>query len=178
MTLVVVLGGVRSGKSALAVEIGRRWPGPVSLIATAEVRDEEMRERIERHRRERPSHWSTVEAPRELASCAPWRSHGLVIVDCLTLWISNLIEAERDAEAIVEAARELVSIALARQAPTIVVSNEVGLGIIPATPLGRRFADLLGTVNRLFVERADPALFVVAGQALRLEPVPIEEILA
>lgn len=177
MTLVVLLGGARGGKSALAVELGRRWPGAVTFVATGEARDEEMRERIERHRRARPANWQLVEEPRELASLPVWRANDLVILDCLTLWIANLLEAERDEETILGAARELAALALARNAPTVVVSNEVGLGVVPATPLGRQFQDLLGAVNRVFAERADRALFVVAGRALSLEPVSVEEIL-
>jgi adenosyl cobinamide kinase/adenosyl cobinamide phosphate guanylyltransferase len=177
MTLVVLVGGARSGKSALAVDLGRRWAGSVTFVATGEPRDEEMRERIERHRRARPSDWRLVEEPRALAPLPVWRGNDLVILDCLTLWVANLLEAEHDEETIVGASRELAALALARSAPTVVVSNEVGLGVVPATPLGRQFQDLLGAVNRVFAERAAQTLFVVAGRALRLEPVSVEEIL-
>ena len=178
MTLVVILGGARSGKSALALELGRRWPGQVTFVATAEARDEDMRKRVERHRRERPSEWELVEEPRELGSLPVWRRDDLVVVDCLTLWVSNLLEAKRDQEAIAAQAEELAAVVVARRSPTVIVSNEVGLGVVPATPLGRQFRDLLGTVNGVFVARADNALFLVAGRALRLESIAVEEILA
>jgi adenosyl cobinamide kinase/adenosyl cobinamide phosphate guanylyltransferase len=177
VTLVVVLGGARSGKSALAVELGRRWSGPVTFVATAEARDEEMRDRIARHRRERPSGWGLVEEPRVLVSLPAWRRDELVVLDCLTLWVSNLIEAGRAENEILREAHALAAVIEGRRSHTVVVSNEVGLGIVPATPLGRHFRDLLGTVNRIFTERADEVLFVVAGRALRLAPISVEEIL-
>jgi adenosylcobinamide kinase / adenosylcobinamide-phosphate guanylyltransferase len=177
VTSTVLLGGARSGKSALAVELGRRWGGAVSFVATAEVRDEDMRRRVARHSRERPEGWNLVEEPLGLEALPLWRSDELVIVDCLTLWVANLLDARGDEEAIVEQARRLAELAGERRCPTIFVSNEVGLGIVPATPLGRRFRDLLGGVNRIFVERADHALFLVAGRVLRLDAVPLEDIL-
>jgi adenosylcobinamide kinase/adenosylcobinamide-phosphate guanylyltransferase len=177
VTLTVLLGGARSGKSALAVELGRRWHGSVSFVATAEVRDEEMRRRVDRHANERPKSWNLVEEPLELEALPLWRSDELVIVDCLTLWVANLLEAGRDEDAIVEEARHLTSTLRARPAPIVVVSNEVGLGVVPPTALGRRFQDLLGRVNSVFVERADTALFVVSGRVLPLEAAPFEELL-
>jgi adenosylcobinamide kinase / adenosylcobinamide-phosphate guanylyltransferase len=177
VTSIVLLGGARSGKSALAVELGRRWDGRVSFVASAEVRDGDMRRRVDRHRRERPADWQLVEEPLELVALPLWSSDALVIIDCLTLWVANLLEAGRDEDAIVEEARHLASALRARPAPTVVVSNEVGLGVVPATPLGRRFQDLLGRVNRVFVERADTALFVVSGRVLALEAPPFEELL-
>ena len=177
MTSIVLLGGARSGKSALAVELGRRWDGRVSFVASAEVRDEEMRRRVDRHRQERPAGWHLVEEPLDLVALPLWPGDGLVIVDCLTLWVANLLEAGRDEDAIVEEARHLTSTLRRRPAPTVVVSNEVGLGVVPSTPLGRKFQDLLGRVNRVFVERADTALFVVSGRVLPLEAVPFEELL-
>ena len=178
MTLAVILGGARSGKSALALELGCRWAGQVTFVATAEPRDEEMRKRVERHRRERPSEWQLIEEPRELASLSVWQRDDLVIVDCLTLWVSNLLGAKHDEEAIVAAAERLAAVAVARRPPTVIVTNEVGLGVVPTTPLGRQFRDLLGRVNGVLVARADTALFVVAGRALRLEPIAVEEMLA
>lgn len=177
MTLVVVLGGVRSGKSALAVELGKRWSGPVTFVATAEARDDEMRQRVERHRRERPRGWGLVEEPRDLAALAVWGQEALVIVDCLTLWVSNLLASARNEEAIMAAGRQLAKLVCERPAPAVVISNEVGLGVVPATRLGRQFRDLLGAVNQVFAARADSTIFLVAGQAVRLEPVSVEEIL-
>lgn len=170
MSLVVLLGGARSGKSALAVRLASRQQGPVVFLATGEARDAEMRDRIARHRAERPGDWTTVEAPVELAAAlrdAP--ADACVLVDCLSLWLANLLEQGRDAEACERVARHAAEVAAARAAPTIAVSNEVGLGIVPATPLGRSYRDLLGTVNRIWVEASARAALVVAGRPLRLD---------
>ena len=168
MSLVVLLGGARAGKSALAVELGRQWDGPVVYIATAEARDDEMALRISRHREERPVEWRTIEEPIALREALEAVDAGAyVIVDCLTLWVANLLE--RGADVLAEA-DETAEVAAAREAPTIVITNEVGLGVVPATPLGREYRDLLGAVNATFVSRADEAVLVVAGRALPLLP--------
>ena len=158
MTLVVYLGGARSGKSRLAVERARSERAPVVFVATGEAGDEEMAERIARHREERPADWRTVEEPLELARVlgeAP--ADATVVVDCLSLWVAN---GGRDAAAVETAA--------ARTALTIAVTNEVGLGIVPANALARDYRDELGRVNAAWVAAADEAYFVVAGKMLPL----------
>ena len=170
MALTFLLGGARSGKSALAVRLASEWGGPVVFVATAERRDDpEMDARIESHRAERPPEWETVEAPLELgaivASAAP---DACVVLDCLTLWVSNALEAGWSDPETEAAALELARAAAAREAPTVVVSNEVGLGVVPDTPLGRRYRDVLGRVNAVVAAEADRALLVVAGRALEL----------
>lgn len=170
MSLIVLLGGARSGKSRLALNFAARWDGPVTFIATAEARDEEMAERIARHRAERPAGWTTVEEPVALETAlAGVPDDACVIVDCLALWLSNLLEQGLEPEECERAATAAATAAAARTATTIVVSNEVGLGIVPATPLGRHYRDLLGRVNQRWVAAADAAAFVVAGRALRLD---------
>lgn len=168
MTLVVLLGGARSGKSALAVRLAAERGAPVTFVATAQAGDEEMAERIRRHRRERPAEWSTIEEPLDLVAAverAP--ASDTLVVDCLSLWIANVLETVDDVEDRAEAA---AATAAARSGLTVAVSNEVGLGIVPATPLGRRYRDVLGRVNTIWADVADEALLVVAGRALRLEP--------
>jgi adenosyl cobinamide kinase/adenosyl cobinamide phosphate guanylyltransferase len=168
VSLVVLLGGARAGKSALAVELAREWSGPVTYVATAEARDDEMAERIERHRDERPGAWRTIEEPVALRDALGAVDPGAyVIVDCLTLWVANLLE--RGDDVLAEAA-EAADVAAAREAPTVVITNEVGLGVVPATPLGREYRDLLGAVNAAFVSHAEEAVLVVAGRALPLVP--------
>jgi adenosyl cobinamide kinase/adenosyl cobinamide phosphate guanylyltransferase len=167
VTLVVLLGGARSGKSAHALSLARDAGGAVTFIATGEALDEEMRERIERHRGERPDEWDTVEAPVEIASTLA--AGGPVVVDCLTLWVANLQEQALGRDEILRRSHEAAAAAAARPALTVVVTNEVGLGIVPATPLGREYRDLLGEVNRIWVDAADEAWLVVAGRRLRLE---------
>jgi adenosylcobinamide kinase / adenosylcobinamide-phosphate guanylyltransferase len=171
VTLVVLVGGARAGKSALAADLARRWEGQVTYVATAEAGDEEMRSRIERHRAERPAEWTTVEEPLRLrAALAGLDDGALAVVDCLTLWVANLLGRGDSEQAIVEEAEAAAAAARARAAPVVVVTNEVGLGIVPATPSGRVYRDLLGRVNSTFVGQADRAGFVVAGRLLPLDP--------
>lgn len=168
MSLTVLLGGARAGKSALALELARDRGGPVVYVATAEAGDDEMAARIAQHRVERPGEWRTVEEPVALRSAlASVEPETCVVVDCLTLWVANLLargdEVLPEAEAVAE-------LAAGRSGPTIVVSNEVGLGIVPASPVAREYRDVLGAVNAAFVHRADDAAFVVAGRAIPLQP--------
>ena len=169
MSLTLLLGGARSGKSSLAVEIGRRYDGPVSFVATAPAIDSDMRQRIERHRAERPADWTTVEAPIELSDAL--RSTGdddLVIIDCLTLWVSNLMYAGRSDDQVRDAAASTSAVAAARTGQVVAVSNEVGMGIHPDTPLGRRYRDLLGWVNQTWAATSTTSLLLVAGKAIEL----------
>ena len=161
MPLVLVTGGARSGKSAFALA---RANGGV-YIATAEAGDDEMRERIARHRAERGPAWTTVEAPLDPAAALP--AAGTALIDCLTLWISNLMLAGRDDAAIYAAAEHLAGKASA--CTTIAVTNEVGLGIVPEHPLARRFRDVAGRVNQIFAARADEVWLLVCGQPLRIK---------
>lgn len=166
--LTFLVGGARSRKSSLAVEIGRAYEGGVTFIATAQAFDDDMATRIARHREERPG-WSTIEEPTELgAALAAAPDDHLVIVDCLTLWVSNLLlEEAADADVLAQAERAAAT-AAARRAPTVAVSNEVGLGVHPPTALGRRYQDLLGRVNHVWAGAAAHALLLVAGRAIEL----------
>jgi adenosylcobinamide kinase / adenosylcobinamide-phosphate guanylyltransferase len=169
MALTLLVGGARSGKSALAVRLAGRWDGPVTVVVTGEARDAEMAERIRRHRAGRPGHWRTVEAPREVeAALAGAPADAFVVLDCLTLWVSNLIERGLDDGEVDELARSAAATAAARAGPTVAVSNEVGAGIVPADGLSRRYRDLLGQVNAAWAAAADQALLLVAGRAVPL----------
>jgi adenosylcobinamide kinase / adenosylcobinamide-phosphate guanylyltransferase len=169
VTLTVLLGGARAGKSALALELAARWGGPVSYVATAEARDDEMAARIAQHQRERPEAWATVEEPLALGRALDELDDDrTVIVDCLTLWVSNLVERGDSETAVVADAERVARRAASRPAPVIVVTNEVGLGIVPANELARVYRDLLGQVNAVFVAHADRAGLVVAGRLLQL----------
>jgi adenosyl cobinamide kinase/adenosyl cobinamide phosphate guanylyltransferase len=169
MPLTVLIGGARSGKSRLAVELAVASGAPVTLIATGEAGDEEMAARIEAHRAERPPGWLTVEEPYalEAAVAAADPSH-TVVVDCLTLWTANALARDGEPELVLAAAAAAAAAAARRDALTIAVSNEVGLGIVPLEPLSRAYRDLLGSVNRAWVEASANAALVVAGRALVL----------
>jgi adenosylcobinamide kinase / adenosylcobinamide-phosphate guanylyltransferase len=167
MGMVLLTGGARSGKSSLAVRIATRWRGAVTFIATAEARDDEMRSKIERHRADRPAGWRVVEEPVELEGALETASSSdLVVVDCLTLWVSNLLE--RGATDVAERAAAAAKTAASRAAPVLVVTNEVGDGIVPMDPATRAYRDLMGTVNATFGREATRALLVVAGRIVTL----------
>ena len=169
MPLTLLLGGARSGKSALAARLAGRWPGPVAVVATGQAGDAEMAGRIRRHRAERPGHWTTVEEPLALeAALAKASGESFVVLDCLTLWVANLLERDLDDAQVLERARSAAAAAAARAAPTVAVSNEVGLGIVPASAVARRYRDLLGQVNAVWAGAADHTLLLVAGRALPL----------
>lgn len=168
--MILLLGGARSGKSTAAVRLAAESGLPVTFIATAEAGDEEMAARIERHRAQRPAAWTTLEAPLDLQAAVAGVSHArILVVDCLTLWVSNLLGHGRtSADVMTEAARLA---ALLRERRAVVVSNEVGLGIVPVNDLARSYRDLLGSVNATFAEAASQAVLMVAGQGLSLSPV-------
>ena len=170
MPLTLLLGGARSGKSSLAVRRAQASGRAVVFVATGEAGDEEMAVRIARHRAERPADWSTVEVPVALEDAlADVHGEACVVVDCLSLWVANQMGRGDGEEAVVAAAQRVASACAARGAPTLAVSNEVGMGIVPDTPLGRAYRDLLGRVNAVGAARADEALLVVAGRALALD---------
>jgi adenosylcobinamide kinase / adenosylcobinamide-phosphate guanylyltransferase len=169
MPLVLLLGGARSGKSRLAVALAEQTGAPVTVLATAEGRDDEMRERIAAHRAERPPDWTTLEEPLELeqALAAP-PPEDTLIVDCLSLWVANVLERGDSTETILERGARAAALAAARAGTSIAVSNEVGMGVVPASQLGRAYRDLLGSTNRVWAEAADRAALVVAGRVLPL----------
>jgi adenosylcobinamide kinase/adenosylcobinamide-phosphate guanylyltransferase len=169
MGITLLVGGARSGKSARALQLASQWDGQVVFVATAEGRDAEMAARIARHRLERPASWRTVEAPLELTRAfdsIPARA--FVILDCLTLWVANALEAGWSDEDVERAAAAVATIAAGREQPTVVVTNEVGLGLVPQTELGRAYRDLLGRVNAVFAAEAEQAYFMIAGRTLEL----------
>jgi adenosylcobinamide kinase/adenosylcobinamide-phosphate guanylyltransferase len=168
--LTLVLGGARSGKSryaeSLIVALPPPWQPPWTYAATAEAGDAEMAERISAHRARRGSDWRTIEAPRHLAQALGACGKTPLLVDCLTLWLSNLMLADADIEN--EIARLETALAAAT-APVVLVANEVGSGIVPDHPLGRRFRDLQGILNQRIAACADRVVLVVAGLPLALK---------
>lgn len=169
--LTVLTGGARSGKSTLALELADRAGGPVVFVATCPRidGDVDLEARIENHRAERPSHWSTIEVEHELGSTiASIDPAATVVIDCLTLWVSNLLFRGDDQAAIERASRRAIDAVAERAGATLVVTNEVGLGIVPADQLSRTYRDALGRVNQAWIGAADRALLLVAGRAVAL----------
>jgi adenosylcobinamide kinase/adenosylcobinamide-phosphate guanylyltransferase len=174
--ILFVLGGARSGKSRYAQARAAEAAGPgrpVAFVATAEGLDPEMRARIRRHRQDRPSGWLTLEAPREPARALEGLGPeaGAVLVDCLTLLISNLqlAAAEAGAEQAVLEDPPPAGRGWAAAVPVIVVSNEVGQGVVPASPLGRAFRDIAGRAHQLVAAEADEVVLLTAGLPQRLK---------
>lgn len=168
MTRLLVLGGARSGKSRYAQARAESLPGELLYIATAQALDAEMADRIARHRDDRGARWTTLDVPLDLpgavlAHAAPGR---VLLVDCLTLWTSNLMFAERDLDAETEA---LAGALAEARGPVILVANEVGLGIVPDNALARRFRDAAGRLNQAVAAAADEVQLVAAGLPLRLK---------
>ena len=188
--LVLILGGARSGKSAFAERLARKSGHSVAFIATATAGDDEMRERIARHRAARPASWHTIEEPLDLAGALQQadRMADVLLLDCITLWLNNLYaqtigqyahenEAEQynalarlDETALQEIEKLLAAVQSLNSGKTLlIVTNEVGLGIVPAYPLGRLYRDTLGYVNQHLAQAADRVYLMVAGMGFDLK---------
>ncbi|HTH99808.1 MAG TPA: bifunctional adenosylcobinamide kinase/adenosylcobinamide-phosphate guanylyltransferase [Acidisoma sp.] len=158
--VTLILGGARSGKSRHGEALIAALPPPWTYVATAEAWDEEMRARIALHRARRDQRWRTIEAPLDLPGALQAVGDAPVLVDCLTLWLTNLMLGERDTEA---ATAALLAALDAPSTATVLVANEVGLGIVPEHRLGRDFRDAAGLLHQRIAARADRVLFMVAG---------------
>jgi adenosylcobinamide kinase / adenosylcobinamide-phosphate guanylyltransferase len=169
--ITLVLGGARSGKSRYAESLFVQLPPPWAYVATAEAGDEEMSARIAAHRARRGPSWKTTEAPHELAEAIILSQPMPVLVDCLTLWLSNLMLADWDIGAEIHRLERALDAALA---PVVLVANEVGSGIVPDHPLGRKFRDLQGVLNQRIAARADHVVLMVAGLPLAVKGAPKE----
>jgi len=164
----LVLGGARSGKTAYALRTAEAGRGGLVMIATAEALDAEMQARIARHRADRGPRWRTLEAPLDLVGALSEAGAGeITVVDCLTLWLSNLMHAERDLD--LETDRLLAAL---HGRDVLLVSNEVGLGIVPDNALARRFCDAAGRLNQRLAAAADRVVFIAAGLPLVMKGAP------
>ncbi|GFE60229.1 bifunctional adenosylcobinamide kinase/adenosylcobinamide-phosphate guanylyltransferase [Geobacter sp. AOG2] len=173
---IFITGGARSGKSRFAEELARQFGAPLGYLATAQTLDDEMEERVRKHRLRRGDAWQTVEEPLHLSQALVRCDDTCkaVLVDCLTLWLSNLLfhyeEQGEDAEArILEDVHSLTATLRKMRTPVIIVSNEVGQGIVPENRLARRFRDMAGQANQLLAAMADEAHVVISGIPLRLK---------
>ena len=162
--ITFVLGGARSGKSRFAESFVASLPRPWVYIATAEAHDDEMKARIAEHQARREAGWQTLEAPHDLHDAIRAAPKGaIVLVDCLTLWLSNIVHGPFD---VGRAMDQLEDALHTRESATVLVSNEVGMGLVPETPLGRAFRDAQGRLNQRIAAIASRVIFVVAGQPL------------
>jgi adenosylcobinamide kinase/adenosylcobinamide-phosphate guanylyltransferase len=187
LTTILITGGVRSGKSRFAQELAQRLGQPVLFVATAEAGDEEMRQRIEEHRRARPTAWRTLEAPTRVGQHIVQEigSAKVVIIDCVTLLVSNVlgqsfqrkddptgdnIDDSLAEKAVTREINELIDGLNRVAASFIIVTNEVGMGLVPVNKVGRTYRDLLGKANQRLAERADEVYLMVAGLPVRVKP--------
>lgn len=173
--IVLVGGGVRSGKSAFALERARELGARRVFVATGEALDDEMRARVAKHREERGPDFRTIEAPRELvAALSRVDTADVIVIDCLTLWLSNLLIDGLSEVAIAARVTDLCDTLKQRRYHALIVTNEVGLGIVPDNALARRFRDVTGRAHQRIGAIADEVYFGVMGQLLRLKPGPVE----
>jgi adenosylcobinamide kinase/adenosylcobinamide-phosphate guanylyltransferase len=170
--LALILGGARSGKSSYSLELAGQFPDPRLYLATAEAGDEEMAARIAQHRRDRGEGWDTREVPLDLAGALAQAQgrYKVILADCLTLWLSNWLIRGGDRAELKSVCLELVKILERAATPTILVSNEVGWGIVPENPLAREFRDWAGWLHQLLAAAADLVVLMVAGLPLTLKP--------
>ncbi|MBI4353961.1 MAG: bifunctional adenosylcobinamide kinase/adenosylcobinamide-phosphate guanylyltransferase [Candidatus Omnitrophica bacterium] len=169
--LILLTGATRSGKSRLAVTFAKRFGSRIVYLATCRPADRDMKRRVARHQQERPRSWTTLEAPDDPAAVLA-KQNGFVdgaILDCLTMYVSRLLMRRLSDEAILTRIRTLCQAMRQAPFPMVIVTNEVGWGVVPATRLGRRFRDLAGFVNQLVAQHADDVYLVVAGLPLRLK---------
>jgi len=168
--ITLILGGARSGKSAYALTLAKKYK-KVAFVATGQAGDKEMQERISLHKKSRPKHWKTFEESRELGKllCKINSCFDCVLIDCLTLFVSNLILRGDKQKGILEKIDGLLHILRKNKARIILVSNEVGLGLVPVNKLGREFRDVAGRVNQLVAKHADEVFFTVAGIPLMIK---------
>jgi len=169
---ILITGGCRSGKSRYALELAKSISGSKRFIATAEALDDEMRQRIERHQQERGKDWQTIEEPLELSKIFQQvgKEFGPVVVDCLTLWLSNRLMQEDSRETIMDQMDQALQIISEPEATFIFITNEVGDGIVPENKLARKFRDLAGEINQRVAEFCDEVFVMVSGIPVKIKP--------
>ncbi len=172
--IILIGGGARSGKSDLALALARHLGRRRLFLATAQAGDDEMRDRILRHRRTRGNDFRTLEEPLAVPEVLRQTSDDdVVVLDCLTLWLANLLFDGHEPEAVLRRVEELAEVLRERPAHAVVVTSEVGLGLVPETPLGRTFRDVAGLAHQCLAAAADEVYFGALGVMLRLKPGPV-----
>ncbi|MFA4983952.1 MAG: bifunctional adenosylcobinamide kinase/adenosylcobinamide-phosphate guanylyltransferase [Candidatus Omnitrophota bacterium] len=169
--LIFITGGSRSGKSSLAVKLAQSSRKDKVFVATCVPIDKEMKERVALHKKNRPSSWKTIEESRALASLLRKEaaSRALIIIDCLTLFVSSLMMKGRGEDEIKKEVAEITAAVKNGKSDVIIVSNEVGCGLVPESKLGRRFRDIAGSVNQIVASRADEVIYMISGLPLILK---------
>jgi len=169
---ILITGGSRSGKSKQSLSIGNGLPGKKVFIATAQALDKEMEERIEKHKNERGGDWLTIEEPINLFKTLKAKNceADVLVLDCLTLWISNLLEARMEANEILNRCEQLAHLCNEIDCNVIVVTNEVGSGIVPISSLGRQFRDLAGSCNQIFAKIFNEVICMISGLPITIKP--------
>lgn len=169
--LILVLGGSRSGKSGYAVKLAKDFKRRTAFVATCAFPDEEMKQRIKKHRRSRPGHWKLIEEGKDIdkALLKLQKKYDVVIVDCLGLWISNILADNAEDKKIEKKIRDLLAVFSRIKIIVILVSNEVGGGVVPDNFLARRFRDLIGLANQMLAKKADEVVFMQAGLPLMIK---------
>ena len=168
--LTLVLGGARSGKSNFAMERAKKANSVLYIATYRRTGDKEMEGRIKNHKKIRPKNWKVVEEPIDLSKAIKRKAKNfqVILIDCITLWISNLILKEKTAQEILEEVQRLMTMIKRTNSKFILVSNEVGLGVVPDTKLGREFRDIAGMVNQIITQNAHQMYFMVAGIPMKI----------
>ena len=168
---IFILCGARSGKSAYALNLAKEKSRKVLYIATAEAGDSEMKSRISKHKASRPRYWKTIEEPLDLIAALKKHKHKyeVIIIDCLTLYLSNLMHKGLTQGAVIKRIKDAAAYIKAMRESVVVISNEVGLGIVPENKLAREFRDIAGLANQIMAKAADEAVFIQAGIPLKLK---------
>jgi len=166
--IIFVIGGARSGKSTYALGLANKFKR-VAFIATCQGLDKEMRQRIALHKQSRPKHWETFEEPRDVSKVLKRKEFDCVIIDCLTLLISNLLLSGDSISLIESKAKEVIALLKRAKGKAIVISNEVGMGIVPKNKLSREFRDIAGIVNQAFARASDETIFMLSGIPMKLK---------
>jgi adenosylcobinamide kinase/adenosylcobinamide-phosphate guanylyltransferase len=170
---ILVGGGARSGKSAFALALARTLGTRRLFLATAEAGDEEMAERIRRHRQSRGDDFTTVEEPRAIADVLRRQGgYDVLVLDCLTLWLSNMLLEGADGDAVLRSVDDLIAVLANGSMHAVIITNEVGMGLVPETALGRLFRDVAGFAHQRLSAAADEVYFAVLGTMLRIKPAP------
>ena len=170
--IIFVIGGCRSGKSTYALQTAEKVPGERKIyIATCVPQDDEMKKRVAKHQTVRSKSWTTVEEPLKLPETILQNNHraDVILIDCLTLWVSNLLMGTRDEKKIEEAISQLIDALEKATCPVVLVSNEVGSGIVPENPLARQYRDIIGLANQAVAKTADKVIWMVAGIAVSVK---------